>query len=161
MKIKRKKIKTRSTVWEYVFLDISILRVEIYFAERRRQWLIQALLRENIHTNTHTPSLHTQMHLSRCLLDVIPPKFLKEVLPTLGPSLISIITPRFHQIRVRLRYVSATPAELIAFTLVYVLTSTRSTAPHICSADATGYVSANNNIANISILHDCLTAIKD
>ena len=33
----------------------------------------------------------SHMHLSSCTLDVMPPKFLKEVLPTLGPSLPSII----------------------------------------------------------------------
>ena len=35
------------------------------------------------------------MHLSSCPLDVMPPKFLKEVLPTLGPSLPSIMTDDF------------------------------------------------------------------
>lgn len=56
-KKKRETITAKSKVWELVFLDISNFILESYFGERRSIWLIQTLLKEHVHTNTHTPSL--------------------------------------------------------------------------------------------------------
>ena len=62
--------------------------------------------------------------------------------------------PQFPLDTSLLRYVSATPAELIRLTLVYVSIPTRSAALRICSIPAPAVVSDHVIIAGTPLPHD-------